>query len=136
MNLLILKTEIETDPLARGYTGMSDLEVANDLNTEYRPHERPVLSSAEIYELTNSTEFQALTDPQKVYVRDIWGLGDSISVVSGSKARTVYVTIFGAGSNTIATLSAYINQIISRAQELGIGHVTPGDVALAKGGIW
>jgi len=31
-----LKTEITTDPLSRGYSGMTNLEAANDMNTAYR----------------------------------------------------------------------------------------------------
>lgn len=35
-NTPVLKNEIDTDPLGRGYSGMSDVQVATDLNTEYR----------------------------------------------------------------------------------------------------
>jgi hypothetical protein len=34
--ILDLKTEIDGDPLVRGYVGMTDLQVANDMNTLYR----------------------------------------------------------------------------------------------------
>lgn len=35
--LAILKTEVLTDPLARGYAGLSDADVASDMNIKNRP---------------------------------------------------------------------------------------------------
>lgn len=35
-NLVALKSELDTDPLTRGYSGMSDQEAADDLNAAYR----------------------------------------------------------------------------------------------------
>lgn len=39
------KSEIVNDPLARGYSSMTDQQVADDLNTAYRPHRTPIPSS-------------------------------------------------------------------------------------------
>ena len=39
MDYTILATEVSTDPLTRGYIGMTDIQVANDINTFYRPAE-------------------------------------------------------------------------------------------------
>lgn len=36
VDLTVLKTEIDTDPLTRGYSGMDDAAVAVDINTFYR----------------------------------------------------------------------------------------------------
>lgn len=36
MDWQVLKTELTTDPLTRGYSTMSDIQAANDLNTVYR----------------------------------------------------------------------------------------------------
>lgn len=62
---MTLKTEVTTDPLGRGYSGMSDLEVANDLNTEYRTITRSTVAGYEIFNLTDDAEYAALTDAQK-----------------------------------------------------------------------
>lgn len=37
MDYTILATELSSDPLTRGYSGMTDIEAAADLNTVYRP---------------------------------------------------------------------------------------------------
>jgi hypothetical protein len=39
MNIAALATELTTDPLTRGYSGMSDQAAADDVNTLYRPAE-------------------------------------------------------------------------------------------------
>ena len=36
-DLTTIKTELDTDPLVRGYSGMSDKAAADDMNTIYRP---------------------------------------------------------------------------------------------------
>ena len=132
MNYQVLHDELVDDPLGRGYSSMTDAEAAADLNSDYRTRTRTHLSSAEIYEATDTTEFQGKTDVQKVYVRDIWGLGSDVDVQPDSKARTVYVQIFGGGSVTISNLSAVLRTDISRAEELALGSVTPGDVERAR----
>jgi hypothetical protein len=40
MSAQIIKTEIDIDPLTRGYSGMSDREIADDMNTKYRERNR------------------------------------------------------------------------------------------------
>src|SRR3972149_1374860 len=129
---LILRNELVDDPLSRGYSGMSDDQAAADLDAVYRTRTRTYMDSAEIYEKTDSTEFQAKTDPQKVYIRDIWTLGENVDVRSGSKARNVYITIFGAGSATVQALAAALNVPISRAEELGLSVVLAGEVGEAR----
>lgn len=130
--LEILKNEITTDPLVRGYSGMTDAEIASDLNTVYRTRTRTTLTAAQVYEQIDVAEFQALADAQKVYVRDIIGLGGDIDVQAGSKARDVMLSIFGGGSQTITDLAAILVDNISRADELGLGVVTEGLVIEAK----
>lgn len=111
---------------------MSDAEVADDINTLYRTTTRETLTSAEIYEQIVVAEFQAKTDAQKIYVRDILGLGNDVRVGPGSKARAVMIAVFGAGSATIQNLAAILTVPISRATELGLGIVKPGHVQMAR----
>jgi len=42
------------------------------------------------------------------------------------------VDVFGAGSDTITTLSTLRKEAISRATELGLGYVKPGHVEKAR----
>jgi len=132
MDYQALWTEISTDPLGRGYSAMTDPEIAIDLNMVYRTRTRNTLSSAEIYENIVVSEFQSKTDAQKVYIRDILGLGSDVRVGPDSKARQVMLAIFGAESNTIANLAAILQEDISRATELGFGYVSGQDVETAR----
>jgi len=132
MDSVVLREEIDTDPLARGYATMLDAEVAADMNLPYRTLVRDTLSSAEIYEQLDITEFQGKTDAQKIYVRDLLGLGGSVQVGPASKARTVLMAIFGDSSVTISALAAILQVPISRATELGLGAVKPGHVQDAR----
>lgn len=111
---------------------MSDAEAAADLNAAYRTRKRTYMSSAEIYEEIVPSEFQALSDAQKAYVRDILGLGEGVDVQPDSQARAVMIQIFGVGSTTLSNLAAALDESVSRAQELGLGTVTAGDVQRAR----
>ena len=130
-SIALLAEEIQTDELGRGYAGMSHAEKAADMNTEYRTRILATLSSAQIYEATVSADFQGLNDAQKAYVRDVWGLGENVDVSPGSKARAVYVAIFGAESATITALQAMLTESITRGEEIEWGHVKVGHVQLA-----
>lgn len=132
MDYLALWTEISTDPLGRGYATMTDSEICTDLRVIYRTRARDTLSSAEIYEAIAVAEFQAKTDDQKVYVRDILGLGSDVRVGPDSKARQVVLSIFGPGSETIAALAVVLQEDISRADELGFGRVYIQDIETAR----
>ena len=126
---IVLATELTVDPLARGYAGMANHQArADSLNTANRTLTVDVLSSAQIYEAIDVSEFQALTDAQKAYVRDILGLGDSVAVGTGNKARTVLIGAFGGGSTTISALAALLDTTVSRAVELGLGLVEVGHI--------
>lgn len=132
MDYQALWTEISTDPLSRGYAGMTDAEIAESLNTADRTITRDTLGSAEIYEQIVVSEFQALTDGEKTLVRDILGLGGNIQVGPGTKARTVLINVFGAGSQTITDLAAALEQTVSRAAELDLPRIYVHDVATAR----
>lgn len=132
MNFCILRAELDGDPLERGYTTMSDAEAATSLNTVDRTRHADTLPSADIYEATVSSEFQALTDAQQAYVRDMWGLGDGVHIGAGSNARTVYQSVFGTESDTWTALIAAAQESVSRAEELGLGTVRESDVVKAR----
>ena len=128
----ILRDELVNDPLGRGYAAMTNQQAADSLNAINRTRLRDTLSSAEIYEALDVTEFQSKTAAQQVYVRDVLGLGDNVRVGASSKARTVFVAVFGANSQTIANLLAVMTADLSRAAELGLPFVGPHHVAEAR----
>ena len=132
MNYTILRNELADDPLGRGYSGMTDLEAANDLNSQYRTRTLDNLDGGTVYDQVDVAEFTALTAEDKEEVWAIVHLGANIPVYSGSKARDRFISIFGGGSTTISNLQAIITVSISRSQELGLGTVSEGDVYKAR----
>ena len=126
-----LKTEIDTDPLARVYSGMDDAAVAVDMNTAYRDNWIP-LTSSQIFEVIDATEFQGLSVGDQSRVDRVLGLGVDVQTVPGSQARAELIAVFGAGSTTIGSLATLANPQQSRASELGIGFVKEGHVQQAR----
>ncbi len=127
-----LKAELQNDPLSRGYAGMTLAQKVASLNTVNRPApERTSVSGSEIFNAIVPAEFSALSAANKDLVRDVFGLGDSINVSTGTNARTVLLNAFGAGTATRTALTALVTQQQSRAAELGLPGVTATDVVEA-----
>lgn len=126
----ILKAEITTDPLTRGYSAMSDLEVAVSLNTVNRTRNRDYVSGWEIFNATNDVEYNTLTDAQKSAWDALCAI-EQIDTASGvAKAREA--ELFGAGTTTRSNLQALRQEDISRATELELPTITSGDVEEAR----
>ena len=125
----ILKTEIDTDPLGRGYSGMTNLEIANDLNVVYCTKNKTSMTGSEILNNIVISEWTPLTDAQKRTVWDVVHLSDINPF--GVEAQLL-IAVFGAGSDTIAALAEARKYDVSRAQELGIQYVYEGHVIDAK----
>lgn len=123
--------EITNDPLVRGYSGMTDAELADSLNTENRSVTKQFLTGSEIFNATDDVEYAALTDAQKSSWDALCAIG-SIDTNSGvAKAREA--ELFGVSTTTRANLLAVRTQTVSRAVELGLGSVDEGDVKKARG---
>ena len=128
----VLKTELSSDPLAVGYSGMDDAAAAVSLNDTGAGRTVVVrMESVDLYEAIDVTEFAALTTEQQRSVDRILGLS-MIDVSPGSKARSVLVDLFPGGSVSRAAIVAAATQAISRATELGLGEVKVGHVATAR----
>jgi hypothetical protein len=141
MDYAALKLELTTDPEGLGYDGtgadnVGDAALFNSLATN-RKGQIDSVNSSWIFELIDSTEFQALVADDQARVDRVLGLGEGISTQVGSKARAELVAVFGGGSATITAMQAAITPTVSRAVELGFGRVTEGDVYTAynMGGI-
>ena len=59
MNYEILKAEVTDDPLARGYSGMSDQAVADSMNAVDRTVDREMVPTHDIYEAIIPAEYAA-----------------------------------------------------------------------------
>ena len=128
-----LVDEIRNDPLARGYSGMTDAQIVTSLNTVDRDNERTTMSAGEVMESIDGTEFAALSAADKTRVDRVLGLGAEIVIGPGNAHNAVQeLLVFGGGSATITALAAMRNQQISRAQEVGAGIVNLNTVGAAR----
>ena len=126
-----LKNEINLDPLARGYSGMTDEQVASDINNEYRSRIKLVMTGDEIAQSVDGTEYSALTDLEKQILHTFLAKQE-INPKEGGFAQKVITDLFGGGSVTTSSLASDRVESISRAKELGLGLVKVGHVTEAR----
>lgn len=124
-----LKSEIANDPLARGYSGMTNAAIAASLNTANRTRNRASMTASDVFNAINITEFNALSAANKQTVWDTLHLG---TLNPFGVEATIFTNIFGAGSQTVTVLANLRRESISRAQELGLDVASEGLVAEAK----
>ena len=130
MNIAALKAELTDDPLGRGYSGMSDVDAATSLNEVNLFRNRTTMSGSEVLNAVDVGEWIALPDADRQIVWDIVHLGE---VNPFGVEATLMLSIFSAAeSPTIAALIAARKESVSRAVELGLGYVYPGDVENAR----
>ena len=145
-NIAILKSEIDSDPLGRGYSGMDDTAVAVDLNTAYRTKKEPISSAellawsasdARLQNIKNAAENGATDDlkslAQAAYLivtRDgttlDLNLADRVAMLDSLVAAGVLTAADRTSLDALATVS------ISRAEELALGLVRAGTVQQAR----
>lgn len=131
MDLAALEAELTTDPLGRGYSGMTDQEVADSLNAENRNRDREIIETWEILEATSPSEWAALSAAEKQRYQTLTGVG-RINV-KAPNIRSALGAMFGAGTDTRTALVALQTESISRAQELGHRRpIDPAQVAQAR----
>ncbi len=132
----ILKDELANDPLGRGYAGMTDEEVADDLNISNRTRNRTNMTGDEVFQATDAAEFSGLGSGQGNSVDDQnhWLAFCGRDIIDPfANANVQFVTdIFQAGSTTLANLQASRIESITRGEELGLGKVKPGHVQDAR----
>jgi len=126
-----LKVELDTDPLLRGYSGMTDQQAATDLNTKYRDKPRTEMSQSEAFQHIDSAELRALADGDRSLVMAILAFQ---TINPFGNESTVFQDIFGGGSATITALNAARTVVNgqSRAEELNLGQVSAGAVRHAR----
>lgn len=129
MNLQTLKTELASDPLDRGYDSMDDVSAAESLNTEDRQADRESLDTGLLVASLVDTEYVGLGAVAKDYLAL---LASAQSVPLTATVKTNLGRLFPAGSETRANLIALLKRPGSRADELGLGRVTPSHVADAR----
>ena len=130
MNITALKVELTDDPLGRAYSGMSDTAAATSLNEVNRFRNRTTMTGSEILNAVDVGEWTGLSNAEKQTVWDIVHLGE---VNPFGVEATLVLSVFSApDSPTIAALIAVRKESVSRATELGLAYVYPGDVENAR----
>lgn len=129
-DLLTLRTEILSDPLTRGYAGMSPAQRLTDINTIYRTFTRTSIGADAIRSAIVAAEYIALSTDLKIAVGFALATG-SVDLTAGSMERTVLQTAFGAGSDTRAAIIDLVTVEQSRAAELGFGTINIDDMTAA-----
>jgi len=127
MDYVKLKAEIDDDPLARGYSGMTDQQVADSLNTADRVVVREEIVGNELFSYTDETEYLALSDALKSQ----WLSLCSIDIIR-KNAVPIIKSIFNSGSATWGNIVK--TETLSRAEELGLGLVSVADVTFVRTG--
>lgn len=129
MDYKVLKNEIDTDPLTRGYAGMTDQQVADSLNTVDRTRNRSVMTGKEVKDRIDTTEWAGRTDAQKQIILALCNRDDLDPF--GIDAQIFQDEMAGA-TNTLAALTAYRVENVSRGEELGLGIVNAVNVDTAR----
>lgn len=136
-----LATEIGTDPQGLGYSGNSDHQIAEILNTKGLSGETiepQFVSADELQRAVVGAEYLTLTDVQ----RELWlailtaaAAGERGVAVGDPDIRGQVLAIWTAGSTTRSNLAALQTRDASRGEILfGEGtQVTRLDVALSQG---
>ena len=131
MDLQALKSELTADPLGRGYSGMSDEAAAESLNTRDREQDRDAISGGDVAACVTLADFTAsgITNVQRQWLQL---LSSASSLTATAHLKASLRALFPQGSDTRSNLVALLKRTGSRAEELGLGNVTPSHVADAR----
>ena len=130
MDYVALKSEILTDSLVRGYAGMTDQEVADDMNTVYRTRNRVSMTGKEVKDQITNADWISRSDAQKSVLLSQFARDDLNPF--GIDADIFVDAMTGAVETSVADLAAYRVEAVSRAEELGFGVVTGPDIDSAR----
>lgn len=128
-NYFTLWNEINSDPLGRGYSSMSNASIAGNLNQANRSVNKSTMSSTDVINAIKISEFNNLSAASQQRIWDTLGLG--VLNPFGIEA-TIFTNVFGVGSSTISLLAACRVSLVSRGEEIGLGLIAEGQVIKAK----
>lgn len=138
VRIAAIKSELETDPETLGYAAPNagvEADAVTDLalmDVVDRVVDVPTLSGSQLFEAIDDTEWQLLTADEKQDIQFVVSLGDQIQIAPGTKARTMMARALAGHTNSLAALGVLGSKTVSRAEELGFGRVTIGDIQAAR----
>ena len=124
-----MKTEILTDPLVRGYAGMTDLGVLDNLHVKDRSRNRTNMTGREVKKEVPSAAYNSLTNEKKA---QFLALTASDSLDPFGLDANVVKDIFGAGSTAVSNLAAARVELVSRLVERDLGSPGLGNIVEAR----
>lgn len=131
MALLAAELTTSTHPTTTTYNADAALAAA-ELNDKNISQIRSSMTGAEMWENTVASEYAALTEAEKSQWLSFCAISDHNPEVGGL-AQLFVVDIFGGGSTTVSNLAAARQELISKADELGLGTVKYSNVLDARG---
>lgn len=129
MDLNALKTELLAGHLDTGAYDADSAIAEGQINAVNRTKNRTSMTASEVFNSINQTEFVSLNNAQEAQIWNVLAMG--VLDPFGHEA-TVFTSVFGGGSQTIIQLKADRVFPASRAEELGLGNVTAGDIERAR----
>lgn len=133
MDLVALKSEIQSDPATIGYAALKGdhVGIAQAMNRSQRTIDAETLSNGVLVSCIDKTEFATLSAADKQWLNLFVTAG---SVPMTGAVRQALRSLFPAGSTTRGNINQATKRTGSRAEELGFGRVTESDVADALRG--
>lgn len=129
-DMRILRVEIETDPLGRGYAGMTDAQVSASLNEANRQCVHDKCHPGEILNEIVHNDLLTVSVPDQ---NMLWAIIQTTGVsLVDQHTWELIQTIFPPGSQTYANLEACKWHLGSRAHELGLPGIVTVDVMEAR----
>lgn len=128
MTVEILRAELISGHPDEGPYNADATIAASELNAINRTTNKASLTGSEILQAIDKAEFNVKTDAQQQLVWNILHLGD---VNPFGLEADLMMDVFGA-STTITALQALRKTDVSRAVELGLGIIRPGNVEEAR----
>jgi len=125
-----LRDEVSGDPLAIGYSGMTDAQLFASLHGLTRSRNRTELSASEVFNAIDEGELNGLTAENRLKIFDLLHMG---TLNPFGLEQAIFVGVFGGGSATITALATARVEAISRVTELGnLGDTSEGAIHRAR----
>jgi len=124
-----MKTEILTDPLGIGYSGLTDIQLLANLQALTRQRNKTTMSGREVAAEVVDAAYDALTDAQKSQFLALVASSDLDPFGMGAN---VIKDLFGGGSTTVTNLAAARIESISRLVEIDLGSPGLGNIVEAR----
>ena len=114
------------------YDGIGHQPAADMITLEDKTLPAPPVATDRIYQLIDDGEFRGLSADQREEIRDIYRSSEEVDVNS-SRARSLLVSLFGAGTTTRAALATLATPVPASTADIeGLGEVRGSDVEKAR----